>query len=158
MKLRQRNFGSVRELLSQFQGIILEIPNMTEDEKIERLVECLNRPIAEQVEMQRALHNLSFVQVAAVALKLDFIQDKRSSQDSVERYSYDVKKPAETAKTQGTTDNATATNAAAPMELDVMTRTNSNKKLSYEEKEELKKKGACFKCKKVGHISRWCQK
>jgi len=131
-KLKQTR--SVQEYATSFRSLTLEIPGISEDEKIDRFI----RGLKDQIRMEVELREPSTVNEAIrIADRYDAISFKY------------LKQKFEPAKKHS---DHTTTSGPTPMELD----SSKYHKLTDKEKDKLKKEQACFYCRKPGHMISAC--
>jgi hypothetical protein len=165
---RLRQTSTVRAYASIFRTVTLLIPAITDDEKKDRFIRGLKPKIMNDIKVKAPT---TFDEAVKLAVRLDSLDTWRPSGGS------------NTFNSNGR-HNSSKTNHSVPMELDAITSipagvrsgppplgpagvnhrginaiTNSRpprKPLTNLEREELKKKGVCFKCRKPGHMAREC--
>jgi hypothetical protein len=122
-----RQTRSVQEYTYRFRQIILEIPSMSEDEKLDRFTRGLKPQTRNEVELREPS---SLDELVRIAERFDSISFQTNQREPERRY---VPRPAFVRND--------------PMEIDNI----QYKKLSDHEKETLRKNGDCFYCRKHGH-------
>src|SRR4051812_24318219 len=129
-----RQTGSVKTYNSRFTSIILEIPTIDEEEQLDRYTRGLKEKVHIEVEL-REPHDLE--DAMRIADRFDTIM----------------------------TTYTTLTNPTKWKPLDPTTmKTDANqniprlKKLTEEEREKLRRTGACFACRQPGHLASQCPK
>ena len=165
---RLRQTSSVRAYASLFRTVTLLIPAITDDEKKDRFIRGLKPKIMNDIKVKAPT---TFDEAVKLAVRLD---------------SLDTWRPSGVTNTfhPNGRNNFSKTTSSVPMELDAISSTpagvrsgppplspprvihrginainNSRpprKPLTDREREELKKKGVCFKCRKPGHMARAC--
>jgi hypothetical protein len=128
-QLKQRT--SVLLYNTEFRKIMLQLPNMHEEDRIHAYIKGLKPSVASQVAMQQPATLLQAQRLADTSDAIQFSMRPRNPQPSRPNPRYDPHGPA-------------------PMELDAIS------KLTNEERERLRRMGGCFRCRKTGHIARNC--
>ena len=142
---RLRQTGSVQDYLGKFNELCLEITDIAESEKLDKFFRGLKPKIQEQL----ALNPDTTVDLARMSSAVDRI-DQIQYAYSRNQYSSTTHR---TPVTQANLDHRDI----RPMEIDNLNTTFGRlTKLTDTEKAELRSKGACFKCRQVGHISALC--
>jgi hypothetical protein len=141
-KLRQGD-NTANYYAVQFRNVALQIPTLSEADKIHRFVSGLRPNIAQQVRIQDP-DTLE----AAMRIAVRAEDPKKTS------YTYPNHNNNRSRNNQG--------NGSTPMELGAMRGQPSSSKLrnkynlSWQEKQRLFDEGRCYRCKKVGHTSANC--
>lgn len=161
---RLRQTGPVRSYASAFRTVTLLIPTITDDEKKDRFIRGLKPKIMHDVKVKAPT---TFDEAVQIAVRLDTL---------------DAWRPSGAPSTMS--GRNPKTNGTAPMDLDVnaiafnpiAVRSSANaitesrpsyrdvtrgshpprKPLTDREREDFKKRGICFKCRKPGHLAREC--
>ena len=130
-----RQTQSVQTYVYAFRSIILEIPNITDDEKLDRFIRGLKPNVREKVEIENPS---TMDEAASLAERIDTI-------------TYRQRTPAyhPIIRTPPTTND----NGAIPMELDFI---QGRSILTDAERARLRRVGGCFYCRELGHMSRDC--
>lgn len=126
---RLRQTHSVQAYIHAFRSIALEIPSMTEEEKLDKFLRGLRDEIRVPVELRGPT---SMEEAATFAERVDAIIHKNTTYRP--RYS-----PA---------DNS----GPIPMEIDAIKRS----KITDQERDQLRRTGGCFFCREIGHMARDC--
>lgn len=132
---------SVAQYVTEFRMLILQIPNASEDEQLDKFIRGLKPAVRCQVEM-RDPTNLQ------EAMRLADRADTHLHRTSLHPAS--VSQPAHAAAPAPAAPAAPS--VPVPMDIGVM-----NTCLTPQEKEALSKEGRCFRCKKQGHRSHNCK-
>lgn len=146
---RLRQTSSVRTYASLFRTVTLLIPNITDDEKKDRFIRGLKPKILNDVKVKAPP---TFDDAVKLAVRLDSLDTWRPS-------SFSGTSRASHSDPMDVDVNAIDSEPLAVRSADVNAIVNSRpprKPLTDREREELKKKGVCFKCRKPGHIAREC--
>ena len=125
---------SVQEYVNKFRSLILEIPGITEDEKIDRFIRGLKEKIRMEVELREPT---TLNETIRISDRYDTITFK-----------YHKQQPESIRKSQETPVYL----VPASIELDNYKFT----KLTDQERDRLLKTGACFFCRKPGHMAYSC--
>jgi Ty3 transposon capsid-like protein/Zinc knuckle len=133
--LQQR--GSVQSYTVRFRDLMLEIPDLSEAEALDRFVRGLREKTRLEVE-HRGPNTLN--EAINIAERYDSIIFSQGSFSQTWRPPY----------------NAAHRTGPTPMEVDAFNTRPLPNRSDDLEKDELRRKGACFNCKKVGHIARYC--
>jgi hypothetical protein len=129
-KLKQTT--SVLLYNTAFRELMLELPNMHEEDRIHAYLKGLKAQIASLVAMQRPTTILDAQRMADTADSIQWQHNPRQFQQTRQYQSpQNYKGPS-------------------PMELDAIT------KLTPAERERLRKTGGCFRCRQTGHLARDC--
>lgn len=121
---------SVHEYSFQFRTLVLEIPSMSEEEKIDRFVRGLKPQTRREVDLREPMTLNDAIRIAD---RFDVISYKPWSQQ------YPVRPSSNT--------------GPVPMEIDAI---QTRKKLTPTERERLLRIGACFYCRQPGHMAQAC--
>jgi len=125
---------SVQEYSANFRSLVLEIPGITEDEKIDRFSRGLKDNVRLEVELREPATLNEAIKVADRYDTITF-QHNKARPESAKRQ---TALPAPT--------------GPIPMDID-----NSRyRKLTEKDKEQLMKNRACFYCRKLGHMISSC--
>jgi hypothetical protein len=150
---RLRQTGPVRSYASAFRTVTLLIPTITDDEKKDRFIRGLKPKIMNDVKVKAPT---TFDEAVQIAVRLDTLDTWRPSSASS---SMGGRNP----KTNGATPMDLDVNAIAFDPVAVCSSANAitsshppRKPLTDREREDFKKKGICFKCRKPGHLAREC--
>ncbi len=131
-----RQTRSVQEYASAFRMIALEIPSLTEDEKLDRFV----RGLKLNAQRELVLHPVGTLNEAVrIAERVDTI-DFRVSR---------------LARRLPEAHHVTRAIEAVPMELGAILQ---RKKLTAQERARLRQEGKCFYCREPGHLALQCPK
>jgi len=152
--LRQRT--SVQEYTQRFYAITLDIPNITEEECIDKYVRGLKPRVAKEIEL-RGLNVLEDIVVAAQ--RYDSIDFRMSLRDRASLHHYGSK--------SGTSGYHKHSSNSGPMDIDSIMPSSSSdfkkrhhsgppKKLTEEDKTIMRKEGRCYYCRKTGHLALTC--
>ena len=160
---RLRQTTSVRTYAAVFRTVTLLIPTITDDEKKDRFIRGLKPKIMSDIKV-KAPH--TFEEAVKIAVRLDSLDTWRpsSSKDQVRpgtsKASYsdpmDVDVNAITSTPAAVRSDVNAIANSRPGPSGTFNSRPPRKPLTDREREELKKKGICFKCRKPGHIAREC--
>lgn len=133
-----RQFGSVMQYISIFQQVTNEITDISPSELLHRFLNGLKRTIRLDVEMYRLSHpDLTLAGAMNVAQRADAARSK---------YGFVRRDP------QPSNPSMAIPNPDTPMSLGAI----KNKRLTEEEKAELRRQGRCFYCREPGHIALRC--
>jgi hypothetical protein len=127
-KLKQTT--SVLMYNSAFREIMMELPNMDEEDRIHIYIKGLKSHVASQVAMHGPTTLLEAQRLADTADTIHFQYTSRPNTTQT-RYRNEYKGPA-------------------PMDLDAIG------KLTPNERERLRRNGGCFRCRQLGHLARDC--
>lgn len=130
-----RQTASVASYTNTFRNLMIEVPTMAEEDKLEYYLKGLKNDIHERVALQIPK---SLAEACNMAQAIDNIRFQIRIQNAT-RY------------TQPTTSDLIRT---TPMEIDTIRKG----KLTEQEREHLRKIGGCFFCREIGHLSRNCPK
>lgn len=135
-KLRQTT--SVSAYIHAFQNIIVDIPTMSEADRIDRFLRGLKADVHKWVAIQQPD---SLADACSIANTIDAIsfQNRSSNTSSFSRPTL-----------INTPPSATGT---IPMEIDAIQKT-----LTASDREALLRMGGCFYCRQQGHLARNCPK
>jgi len=128
-QLKQKT--SVRLYNTEFREVMMQLPNMHEDDRIHAYIKGLKPRVASQVAMHQPT---TLLQAQGLADTMDTIQFQHQVRPQFQErrtYRQDHLGPA-------------------PMDLDAIG------KLTDTERERLRKNGGCFRCRKTGHLARDC--
>jgi hypothetical protein len=127
-----RQTASVANYIYAFQNIVINIPSMSEEDRLDRFLRGLKPDIHERVAIQQPA---SLSEACRMANTVDIIRfQSRFQPNRAPHHS----KP----------------NGVAPMEIDAIRRNT----LTNQEREQLRKSGGCFFCRELGHMIRDCPK
>jgi Ty3 transposon capsid-like protein/Zinc knuckle len=126
-----RQTASVTNYVNLFKTTVLDIPSMSEEDRMDRFLRGLKPEIHERVALQGPN---SLDEACSMAYTIDTIKYQARLTNHF--------------RPSIATQN---TNGVIPMEIDAI-RT----KLSEAERERLKQNGGCFFCRETGHIARNC--
>src|SRR3954464_14503228 len=129
--------SSVKAYNAAFTSTILEIPNISEEEMVDRYVRGLKEKVRVEVELREPT---DLEEAMRIADRFDTIAFAYTSRPSF----YPTKQPEQR-------QTYVKPLGPAPMEIDTITP--RFKKLTDEEREKLRRTGACFTCRHPGHIS-----
>jgi Retrotransposon gag protein len=128
--------GSVQSYAVRFRDLMLEIPDITEAEALDRFIRGLREKTRLEVEHRDPMTLEEAIIIA-------------------ERYDSIIFSPRTSPSWRPTTSR-TYTPGPTPMEIDNVNARPPPNRSEDPEKIELRRRGACFFCKKVGHIARYC--
>lgn len=134
-KLKQN--GSVSEYIAIFQTLIVRISNLGDQEKRRAFLRGLKPTIRKAVDRAN-VNSYDDARKAALVEDTDYNRGSGALPQVQNR----------------TSTNIPATNPDA-MDIDAF-RGPSLKRLTPQEREQLRRKNACFRCRQIGHISRNC--
>jgi hypothetical protein len=134
--LQQR--GSVQTYVVRFRDLALEIPDLSAAEALDRFVRGLRDKTRLEVEHRDPKTLEDAINIAERYDSIIFSQRPLPPQSW---------KPFH---------NPLSSSGPTPMEVDVLNTRPQQNQHEDPEKMELRKKGACFFCKRVGHIARYC--
>ena len=158
---RLRQTTSVRAYAGLFRTVTLAIPTITDEEKKDRFIRGLKPKIMNELKVKSPA---TFDEAVQMAVRLDALgmwnpgdfpplgTTGESSQDSSYDAPYDI-------SFDPSADGPT------PMDLSVINRPSAatcdprpapRTHLTDREREEFRRKGICFKCRRPGHIAREC--
>jgi hypothetical protein len=150
-RLTQRT--SVRQYVQEFKELALNIPNFSDDERLDRF----KRGLKNDVRLQVALANPStFDDAVNVASQVDDILFAHRRPRQLEGFNHNL--------------NSNRSSTATPMELGAMKDVNRRSnffppqvpsrttRLTDEMRRELSATGACFYCREHGHVAAQCPK
>jgi Retrotransposon gag protein/Zinc knuckle len=132
--LRQNK--SVQDYTFRFRQLILEIPGMTDEERLDRFLSGLKPEILNLVELREPA---SFADAVRIAETVDQICHRPG--DRLVHHGY--RQPW---------INSSLSHSAVPMEIDTI----ESRRLTDKERESLKQKGSCFHCRQQGHMAQQC--
>jgi hypothetical protein len=161
---RLRQTGPVRSYASLFRTVTLLIPTITDDEKKDRFIRGLKPKIMHDVKVKAPA---TFEEAVQMAVRLDTLDTWRPNTGNprhvIKAANYE---PMEVDAIFSTPVARRSINAVANPKRsyrDVAAAASNpgysrppRKPLTDREREEFKKKGICFKCRKPGHIAREC--
>lgn len=133
-QIRQRT--SVLVYNTEFREIMLQLPNMHEEDRIYAYLKGLKPAVANQVAMQQPT---TLIGAQSLATTTDTIQFQHMPRRPVFNHR-PVDRPTHRAEYRG----------PAPMDLDAIS------KLTPAERDRLRREGGCFRCRKKGHLAREC--
>jgi Retrotransposon gag protein/Zinc knuckle len=133
--------GSVQAYVVRFRDLTLEITDLSEAETLDRFIRGLRDKTRLEVEKGNPS---SLEEAIEIAERFDSIVfgGRIFSQNSRVPYRPSYMAPNSTGPT--------------PMEVDELSARTPRQRLDDAEKADLRKRGACFVCKQVGHIARNC--
>jgi len=140
---RLRQTKSASAFASEFRQLALDIPDISDAEMLAQF----RRGLKEEVALHVAYGNpTSFEQAVTLAIAVDTVQfnSRRMPQGAPRQRSY-----------LAATSAPGGTSQAVPMELGAVQEANL-KPLSEAEREDLRKRGACFRCRQPGHLAKDC--
>ena len=142
---------SVTEYAESFRQLILHVPNMTEEEQIDRFIRHLKPEIELQVSLQRH-----------ATLTLEDVIKLAETVDTVIMRNRKVRPTSEPQSTGHRTFHNPSMRREQPqaMELDAITTLSKSSPppLGSSDKTRLRAENRCFYCKGVGHIAALCPK
>ena len=125
-----RQTASVAAYINNFRNLLLDIPTMAEGDRIEQFLRGLKPDIHERVALQGP----------------GTLNEACTMANTIDAIHFQI-------RTQNYTQPPTSVNAdSTPMEVNGIRRT----KLTDAERDKLRKAGACFFCREVGHMSKQC--
>jgi recombinational DNA repair protein RecR len=130
-QLKQKT--SVRIYNTEFRELMVQLPDMHEEDRIHTYLRGLKAHVASQVAMQQPA---TLLQAQGLADTADVIQFQYQARPQIPYTARRHTRP----ETQGPT----------PMDLDAIG------KLTDAERDRLRKIGGCFRCRKTGHLARDC--
>jgi hypothetical protein len=133
--------GSVQAYVVRFRDLLLEIPDVSEAEALDRFIRGLRDKTRLEVEHRDPS---SLEDAIKIAERFDSIVFSQKMFPQHQRAFYPPSSIAH---------NVTG---PTPMEVDELKARSPRQRMDETEKAELRKRGACFVCKKVGHIARNC--
>lgn len=140
--------GTLLSLVSRMRSLALKLRNLTEDEKIDKLLRVVEPQVAEQVRIQQPR---TFDNAARIALEVD--QARRSIGGS--RGGGAVR--GNRGSGGGYVDNTKPSQSPSPMELGNMQQGNARGGQPYRQGGQNQPgPRRCFVCNKVGHLARFC--
>ena len=143
---------SVQDYVSQFRILCLQIPDISEGEKMDRFVRGLKPQIQREVEMKEPQ---TFEEVIRMVERADAVEFRiRQRYAPPTQRTFSPRTTAISAPTHITPTFSSAPTTMGPtaMELGAIRLA----PLTVAERERLRKIGGCFRCRKVGHISSQC--
>jgi Retrotransposon gag protein len=152
-KLRQTN--SVKEYVERFRNLELQIPDLSDSEKVDRFRRGLKDSVRLQVALQPGLRNSDFATLVASAIEIDDIIYRSKRERHLVSH---TEKREQNRKDHDSMD----------MEIDVIDFRNKSKPkghsptkrvpLTVEERARLIAKKGCFYCRKeqAGHVIKEC--
>jgi hypothetical protein len=146
--LRQRT--SVQDYTQRFYAITLDIPNITEDECVDKYVRGLKPRVAREVEL-RGLTVLDEIVTAAQRFdSIDYRMSAHPVSSHVEKRYFNNQENGPTPMELGTMQ------VASRFKAQKSDGTPFPKKLTDEDKANMRKEGRCYYCRKVGHVALAC--
>ena len=132
-----RQDTSVRLYATEFRNIALDIPSITDDEKLDKFLRGLKRKTREQVELKEPA---TFDEAVRLAERFDTLAWRYGDSD---------------------TPTAMAANytGPAPMQLGAISTappTETKTRLTPALREQLRKEGKCYYCREAGHVLADC--
>ncbi|KXZ42148.1 hypothetical protein GPECTOR_195g328 [Gonium pectorale] len=160
-KLRKLQYrGSVAQLTTMIDRHCLHIPDITDAEKSDRLIQCLPKDIRVAMAMQTANMTTAppYQDLCTMAENIDHAiksadqqsRPQASSSNSGNQMELNAINPSKFVPRNGRNKPASSKPAQAPSQAPKLS------KLSPEEREELRRNNACFKCRQPGHDSKNC--
>ena len=140
-----RQMTSVERYANTFRGIIMAIPNIHQDEAFNRFTRGLKPRSRTEVALRDPK---SLDKVIQIAVRLDFILSEQHRRP--ERDQHDWKR-SRSWKPQAVPARSHHT-AGTSMDLDAIDSGRRRTKLTEEERQRLRALGACFFCRRTGHI------
>lgn len=141
---RLKQTGSVANFVKEFRTLALLIPDLSPAEKLRRFLAGL-KP---RVRMEVDLRNPSTLEEAVTLA------------ERIDDLTFQASKRLTSSRHDSSFHSSSAQDRPAPMDLSAMRVSNAPsrpfKKLSPEEREQLRRDGKCFYCREVGHISIKC--
>jgi hypothetical protein len=126
-----RQTQSVQAYVHAYRSLILDIPDMAENEKLDRFVRGLKERVRKEVELRDPTSLDEAIKIA----------------DRVDAITYNWRYPeSEKLRTEAM--------GPTPMEIDAIRRPS----LTTEERERLRRTGSCFYCREQGHMAAKCPK
>lgn len=160
-----RQTGPVRTYASLFRTIALQIPGITDDEKRDRFMRGLKKLTMQEVRLKNPS---TFEGAVQLAVRFDSLHVWRpnngNNPKTTPRTSTYNADPMEldavtTMPPTAMRSGVNAINSARPSYRDAVAQASARphrKPLTDREREDYRKRGICFKCRKPGHIAREC--
>jgi Ty3 transposon capsid-like protein/Zinc knuckle len=126
--------SSVANYISAFQSIVVNIPSMSEEDRLDRFLRGLKGEIHERVAIQQPR---TLTEACRMANTIDTIRYQARFHHQPNR-----------------TTPPTRSTGVIPMEIDAIRRG----ALTDQERDHLRKTGGCFFCREPGHMARSCPK
>lgn len=150
-----RQTGSVQALVYQYRALCLRIKDMSDSEKLDRFLRALKAPIQKELEIKEVS---TFEEACTLAERIDRITyADRSYNASKGRYHGNHRSGSDYSSRHASSGGPT------PMELGAFNApprrdpTKSHfRKLTPEEREELRRTGRCFYCRQPNHRALDC--
>lgn len=154
--------GAVQSYAIKFRDITLQIPDITEQEKLDRFVRGLKPRLQRELAIREPATLDDAIRMAERIDVLDFswqqrnyraasADSHRSRPEPMELGNIETKALAAIHRTRDDTHPR-----ALQPSLESKPRAPYRKPLTDEDRERLRKAGACFKCRKTGHLARDC--
>jgi hypothetical protein len=157
--------GAVQTYALRFRDITLQIPDITEPEKLDRFTRGLKPRLQRELAIREPANLDDAVRMAERIDVVDFAWHQRASRTTTDYANHQRPEPMELGNIE-TKPRSAATavhrfsNSNHPRalqpNLDSKTREFNRKPLTSEERERLRKIGACFKCRQTGHTANEC--
>jgi hypothetical protein len=135
--------GSVREYISDFRNIVLDIPRMAEDEKMDRFTRGLKPSLRREVDLKEPEKLEDAIRIAE---RLDASGREAGKGSYGTRFSDADDTPAP------------QSGGPRPMDMNAINREQKFKPLTAEDRAELMAEGRCFYCREEGHTIKECPK
>jgi hypothetical protein len=154
--------GAVQNYAIKFRDITLQIPDITDQEKLDRFVRGLKPRLQRELAIREPATLDDAIRMAERIDVLDFSWQQRSYRAASADNHRSRPEPMELgnietkalAAIHRTSDN-THPRALQPS-LESKPRAPYRKPLTDEDRQRLRNAGACFKCRKTGHLARDC--
>jgi hypothetical protein len=154
---RLKQTGAVQSYASKFREIILQIPGITEQEQLDRFIRGLKPKLQRELAIREPVTLGEAVRMAERIDVVDFAWQQRMSRSSFNDSNHQQPVPMELGAIESKPPSAMRRTSDMSHPRAIRPGLESKRQpLSDEDRQHLRKIGACFKCRQTGHNARNC--